>query len=94
MKINNCSTALFIKDIEVSKLFYTKVLNLNIDLDFGKNIIFKEGFAIWEIQQNHIEIGESLKVFITRFYNQGLSVEQVSVKTSVPVEEVERLIDK
>lgn len=157
MKIDNCSPALFVEDIEVSKLFYTKVLNLNIDLDFGKNIIFKEGFAIWEIQQNHIipqtlgidnisnkssnrfelyfetedikevfselkksntkflheiheetwgqktirffdpdnhliEIGEALKVFITRFYNQGLSVEQISGKTSVPVEEVKRLL--
>ena len=42
---------------------------------------------------NHlIEIGESMKQFVSRFYNQGLSVEQVSKKTSVPIDEVKRLI--
>jgi len=157
MDIKNSSTALFVKDIESSKRFYVDILGMTIDLDFGKNVIFKNGFAIWEIQQNHvipkslglenitnsnfnrfeiyfetedlvsvleilkrekvlflheiheepwgqntirffdpdnhlIEIGESMKQFVSRFYNQGLSVEQVSKKTSVPIDEVKRLI--
>jgi catechol 2,3-dioxygenase-like lactoylglutathione lyase family enzyme len=54
MDLKNMSIALFVKDIENSKNFYVKVLNQQIDLDFGKNVIFKAGFAIWEIRDNHI----------------------------------------
>lgn len=159
MDLKNCSTALFIKDIEISKDFYTDVLGLSIDLDFGKNVIFTNGFAIWQIQDNHIipttlglakindlsinrfelyfetenisqiyetlksknvkflhgiheepwgqqtirffdpdnhliEIGESMSQFVCRFYNQGLTIEQVHERTHVPIEEIKRLIDK
>ncbi|MCX6272284.1 MAG: VOC family protein, partial [Bacteroidetes bacterium] len=54
MDLKNCSTALFVKDIRISKDFYCKLLGLPVGLDFGKNVIFKSGFAIWEIQNNHI----------------------------------------
>lgn len=54
MDLKTCSAALFVKDIEASKNFYIEILGLSIDLDFGKNVIFKNGFAIWEIQENHI----------------------------------------
>lgn len=54
MEIKNGSTALFVKDIEISKKFYTQILGLKIALDFGKNVIFEAGFAIWEINENHI----------------------------------------
>jgi catechol 2,3-dioxygenase-like lactoylglutathione lyase family enzyme len=159
MDLKACSAALFVKDIEASKNFYIGILGLSIDLDFGKNVIFKNGFAIWEIQENHIipttrglnnisdlkvnrfelyfetenlrdifealkreevsflheiheepwgqqtirffdpdnhliEIGESMRQFVQRFYNQGLTIEQVSKRTSVPIEEIERLINK
>jgi catechol 2,3-dioxygenase-like lactoylglutathione lyase family enzyme len=135
------------------------VLGLHVDLDFGGNIIFENGFAIWEIQDHHIipqnlgfekitdtsvnrfelyfeteniteifetlksnnvrflheiheeawgqqtvrffdpdhhliEIGESMKQFVCRFYDQGLTVEQVSDRTHVPVEEITRLINE
>ena len=158
MELGNCSTAIFVKNIEVSKMFYIDLLGLSVDLDFGKNIIFKNGFAIWEIQENHIipsslgldrisdidvnrfemyfeterlnevfenlknsnvkflheiheehwgqrtirffdpdnhliEIGESMRQFVQRFFNEGLTVEQVSMRTSVPVKEVNRLIN-
>lgn len=159
MDLKNCSTAIFVKDIEVSKKFYIDLLGMLIDSDFGKNVIFKNGFAIWEIQNNHIipkslgldkisdseinrfelyfetenlpdifktlknknvkflhqiheepwgqrtirffdpdnhliEIGESMRQFVSRFYNQGLTIEQVSRRTSVPIEDVKRLISK
>ncbi len=159
MNLKNCSTALFVKDIEISKNFYCNLLELSIDLDFGKNVIFKSGFAIWEIQNNHIipstlgfenisntsnnrfevyfeteelpkiyealkrsnvrflheiheepwgqltirffdpdnhliEVGESMRQFVNKFYSQGLTIEQVSKRTSVPVEEIKRLIPK
>jgi catechol 2,3-dioxygenase-like lactoylglutathione lyase family enzyme len=157
MDLKNGSTALFVKDIEVSKHFYTGILGLTIDLDFGKNVILKNGFAIWEIRNDHIiplnlgldnisdtsinrfelyfetenlteifsvlkskkvrflheiheeswgqqtirffdpdnhliEIGESMKQFVSRFFNQGLSAEEIHRKTGVPVAEVNRLI--
>jgi len=159
MDLKNCSSVLFVKDIATSKKFYNVLLGLPIDLDFGKNVIFKSGFAIWEIQNNHIipaslglektndpsfnrfelyfeteklnelaevlkrknvrflheiheepwgqqtirffdpdnhliEIGESMRQFIRRFYDQGMTIEQVSKRTSVPVDEIKRLIDK
>ena len=159
MNLKNCSTAIFVKDIEISKDFYCNILGLPVELDFGKNVIFKTGFAVWEIQKNHIipselgmenistpsfhrfelyfetedlpeifeslkqkgvnflheiheepwgqhtirffdpdnhlvEIGESMKQFVCRFYNQGLTVEQVSKRTSVPVEQVKRLVSE
>jgi len=153
------SIALFVKDIEVSKDFYVNILQQQIELDFGKNVIFKAGFVIWEIRDSHIipakvgldkmydysvnrfelyfetnnilenfrnlksknvlflheiheeiwgqqtirffdpdnhliEIGESMEQFVSRFYKQGLTIEQVSARTYVPVEEVKRLINK
>ncbi len=156
MDLKNGSTALFVKDIEVSKQFYTDVLGLTIDLDFGKNVIYKNGFAIWEIRENHviptqlgldkisdtsvnrfelyfetenvsgifsllkksnvrflhkihleswgqqtirffdpdnhlIEIGETIKQFVCRFFDQGLTFEEISNLTGVLVEEVKRL---
>lgn len=157
MKLTSCSTALFVKNIGVSKAFYTGVLGMNIDMDFGKNVIFREGFTIWEISENHIltetigyesisdrnsnkfelyfetesikeafdtlksrkvhflheiheepwgqftfrffdpdrhliEAGESMPHFIKRFYDEGLTIDQVSARTSVPVEAVRQLL--
>jgi catechol 2,3-dioxygenase-like lactoylglutathione lyase family enzyme len=159
MDLSNCSTALFVKDIGISKDFYIGLLGMEVELDFGKNVIFRNGFAIWEIQKNHIipanlgmekltdqssnrfelyfetenltevfeilksknikflheiheepwgqqtirffdpdnhliEAGESLRQFVRRFYEQGLTFEQVSKRTSVPVDEVKRLINR
>jgi catechol 2,3-dioxygenase-like lactoylglutathione lyase family enzyme len=159
MDLKNCSTAMFVKDIEISKEFYCNLLGLTINLDFGKNVIFKSGFAIWEIQSNHIiplklgletitnstfnrfelyfetenlsdifnllnnknvrflheiheepwgqktirffdpdnhliEIGESMEHFVCRFYNEGMTLEQVSKRTSIPLDEIKRLIKK
>ena len=158
MDLRNCSTALFVKDVEISKHFYLDILGLSIDLDFGKNVIFKNGFAIWEIQDtqiiptklginkisddsvnrfelyfetenisqiysvlkdknvrflheiheeswgqqtirifdpdNHlIEIGESMKQFVGRYFRQGLSIEAISKRTGIPNKEVRRLIN-
>lgn len=158
MDLKTCSAVLFVKEIEASKNFYSGILKLDIDLDFGKNVIFKNGFTLWEIQDNNIiastlgikrisdskvnrfelyfetehlqdifetlkkedviflheiheeqwgqqtirffdpdnhliEVGESMSQFVLRFYNQGLTIEQISKRTSVPVEEINRLIN-
>ncbi|MGE0078997.1 MAG: VOC family protein [Bacteroidales bacterium] len=54
------SIALFVKNIETAKEFYTNLLNLTIEHDFGKNIILSNGITIWEIQESHI-INQKLK---------------------------------
>lgn len=157
MDLKASSTALFVKDIVTSKQFYIDLLGMSVDLELGKNVIFKNGFTIWEIQTNHIipatlgldkisdpkfnrfelyfetenlpeifdtlkskgvpflheiheepwgqqtirffdpdnhliEIGESMQQFVCRFYNQGMTIKQVSKRRSVPIEEVKRLI--
>ena len=42
------SVVLLVKDVEKSKYFYNSVLGQKIVMDFGKNVGFKGGLAIWE----------------------------------------------
>lgn len=39
---------LFVKDMDVSKKFYTEVLGLEIAMDLGINVGFKNGLALWQ----------------------------------------------
>ena len=48
------SVAIFVREIERSKAFYTEILDQVIDLDFGKNVILKGGITLWEVNPNHI----------------------------------------
>ncbi len=151
------SAAAFVRDIEVSKKFYTEVLELAVELDFGKNVILEGGITLWEINPNHIiperlgidsisdrrvnrfefyfetedievvyervkasgadflhslheepwgqstvrffdpdrhliEIGESMETFVRRLYSHNMTQEQVSQKTSIPLEKVRELL--
>lgn len=147
------SIALFVKDIELSKTFYTKLIGLSIVHDFGNNVILSNGISIWQIQQSHIiskeletknnsnrfelyfeaenideiylkleqnsvkflhpihaepwgqrtirffdpdnhliEIGEPLEVFVMNMSKQGLSPEQISSKSGIPIETVKNLL--
>ena len=54
MDLRSFTAVLFVKDIQVSKNFYSNVLNLNIEFDFGTNIMYKNGSSIWEMQKNHV----------------------------------------
>jgi catechol 2,3-dioxygenase-like lactoylglutathione lyase family enzyme len=54
MDLRSFTSVLFVKDIRVSKNFYSNVLNLTIEFDFGANIMYKNGPSIWEMQKNHI----------------------------------------
>ena len=42
------STVLFVSDVEVSKKFYTEVMEEEIELDLGINVGFKSALAIWD----------------------------------------------
>ena len=54
------SSVIFVNDIKKSKDFYIRLLNQEIEHDFGKNVILKCGLTIWEIQPDHI-INKRLK---------------------------------
>ena len=42
------SAVFFVKDVEKSKNFYVNLLGQKILMDFGRNVGFEGGFAIWE----------------------------------------------
>lgn len=54
MNLTNLINVLFVNNIDISKDFYINILAQTVKLDFGKNIIFESGFAIWEINPNHV----------------------------------------
>lgn len=54
MNISFHSVVVFVKDIEKSKKFYSDIMDQNIEFDFGKNIIFKNGLSVWEISSDHV----------------------------------------
>lgn len=55
MDLKNCTPVLFVKDAKRSRDFYEKILGLTVTADFGGlNIIFKEGFALWQILDDNI----------------------------------------
>ena len=39
---------LLVRDISVSKEFYQDLFSLEIENDFGENIVFKDSFSIWQ----------------------------------------------
>jgi catechol 2,3-dioxygenase-like lactoylglutathione lyase family enzyme len=58
------SFVLFVSDIHRSKDFYINVLGEEIATDFGTNVSFKTGLAIWQIKQDQIIVkilGEKAK---------------------------------
>ena len=42
------SVVMLVKDVEKSKHFYNVILGQEIIMDFGRNVGFKGGLAIWE----------------------------------------------
>ncbi|MBN1994763.1 MAG: VOC family protein [Anaerolineae bacterium] len=60
MSIQFQSSVLFVQDIAASCNFYETLLDQEVDMDFGPNIGFKGGFAIWQIDHAAQIIHESL----------------------------------
>jgi catechol 2,3-dioxygenase-like lactoylglutathione lyase family enzyme len=50
-------------------------------------------FRIYDPDGHIIEVGEPIPVFVRRFLSQGMSIEEVSVRTSVPPEAVRQIAD-
>jgi catechol 2,3-dioxygenase-like lactoylglutathione lyase family enzyme len=43
------SSVTFVKDIAASRHFYEKLLGQEVEMDFGPNVGFKGGFALWQV---------------------------------------------
>lgn len=66
--------------------------NLSICNDLKEEFWGQKTFRFFDLDNNLIEIGESLDTFITRMYNDGLTREQVSEKTGVPIETINNIL--
>lgn len=151
------SAVAFVRDIEAAKKFYSEVLGMTVELDFGMSIVLEGGLGLWQIYPGHVipeklgadaisnrgvnrfefyfetediekdfeklqesgtellhplqeepwgqrnvrffdpdrhvvEIGETLETFVRRLHEQGMTAEQVSDKTSIPVGNVSELL--
>jgi catechol 2,3-dioxygenase-like lactoylglutathione lyase family enzyme len=51
----------------------------------------QQTIRFYDPENNLVEIGETIPCFVKRFRNQGMSTEEVSKKTSVPVEMVREI---
>ncbi len=151
------SPVIITDQLDQLKYFYSEVLQLNIEFDFGNCIGFKDAMSIWTLQPNYpitkalgysfspqgnknmelcfesddfelivnnlkkhqikylhetveenwgqltvrfydpdnnlVEIGESMKCFVNRFYKRGMSVNEITEKTSIPLKVVEKLVE-
>ncbi len=83
---------------------YFETGNLQSDFEFlkNKNVTFlneiheeswgQRTIRFFDPDRHLIEIGESMRQFVSRFHENGLTVEEINKKTSVPVEEIRKLI--
>jgi len=60
-----------------------KYLHNTIEERWGQKTI-----RFYDPENNLVEIGETIPCFVKRFYNEGMTVEEVSERTSVPIEMV------
>jgi predicted enzyme related to lactoylglutathione lyase len=158
VNVKFCSSVLFVEDIKVSRQFYEEFLNQKVEIDYGTNIGFVGGFAIWKkegayknifgdapirittenkehelelyfetedidevyeklggnnVEVIHemfeqpwgqrgfrvydpdryiVEIGEPMDSVIKRFFNSGMTVEEVSKRAHTPLEVVKKVV--
>jgi len=59
MNLTFHSPVLITKDLEILRNFYEKVLQLEVELDFGACIIFKDGFSLWQLNED-LQIAKKL----------------------------------
>jgi catechol 2,3-dioxygenase-like lactoylglutathione lyase family enzyme len=51
----------------------------------------QQTIRFYDPENNLVEIGETIPCFVKRFRNQGMSTEEISKKTSVPIEMVSEI---
>jgi len=47
-KIQFMMQVIFVEDVKRSREFYQNIFSLEVEMDFGENIVFKEAFSIWQ----------------------------------------------
>lgn len=65
----------------------SKMLHDIIEETWGQKTL-----RIFDPDDNLIEIGEKLEVFIRRLYATGMTLQQIAEKTGVPVNQIEKII--
>ncbi len=75
-------TVLFVDNIHISKTFYQTLFNLEIKHDFGENIVFKNGFSIWQKKRAHQiifgkENSEKISEKSTELYFETSQIEKI-----------------
>lgn len=150
------SAVFFVKDVEKSKNFYANILGQKITMDFGRNVGFEGGFAIWDVEyalntifsekarskkigsnnseiyfestdlenlyeklkekgvkiihatrthpwgqkafrvfdpdKHIIEFGEPMFIVVNRYHEQGMTIEEISKKTLMPIENINSIL--
>ncbi|MFO7868203.1 MAG: hypothetical protein R6U95_02765 [Bacteroidales bacterium] len=76
----------FVSSIEKHTIHY---LHKTVEEQWGQYTM-----RFYDPENNVIEVGESMSCFVKRFYNKGLSVEEVSKRTSVPLKFVQEICEK
>lgn len=76
----------FEKVVENLKQYDLKYLHETTEELWGQQTI-----RFYDPENNLIEIGETTSCFVRRFKNQGMSLEEVSKRTSVPIEIVKNI---
>jgi catechol 2,3-dioxygenase-like lactoylglutathione lyase family enzyme len=81
-------TEFFEEFVRKLKNYHLSLLHDVIEEPWGQRTI-----RFYDPDGHLIEVGESLSSFVQRFYNQGMTIEQVSQRTSVSVEAITKMIN-
>ncbi len=68
-----------------------KKQKINYLHEVAEEVWGQQTIRFYDPENNLIEVGETIPCFVKRFYNQGMSIEEVSKKTSVPVTIVSKI---
>jgi catechol 2,3-dioxygenase-like lactoylglutathione lyase family enzyme len=49
MNVTYQSSVIFVQDIATSRHFYEELLGQEVEMDFGPNVGFRGGFALWQV---------------------------------------------
>lgn len=58
-KIYFSMPVIFVEDIKVSREFYQNIFSLEVEADFGENVVFKKAFSIWQKKRANTIIFEN-----------------------------------
>ncbi len=65
--------------------------SLNYLHEVNEELWGQQTIRFYDPENNLIEIGETIHCFVKRFYKQGMTIEEVSKRTSVPIQMVEKI---